>query len=468
MAASLVGPLALFGAGCPWNAFDDLKDQAPVQVIEKPKKFSSPLFGRHFLVLEDPGYERSLVVGGHFTDPLAVIRLKVNGQIHSTRVARLTMDDIVTADDRQRNLVEAMVRIGDSATGEPRVLLGVSQLDYLRRVTIPKEGSLLPETTRLYLVRPGGGTLSGLGGALAAGSFNGAATLDWAVAEDDFTFFVMDEDTTATGDASAVIACPVPNPGGAHPSTDRAIAAGRFFEADAPGIQAAAVGIPRTGSGEVRIYRFPGGYVDCNNADLLQAPVGAPGDAPFFGTALLVADLNEDGLDDLVVGSPDGANSRVYVFMSGGTAGSRSLEDTPTYTLQPEDGGAVEFGAALGLADLDGDGTPELLVGDPGAPFGTNTGRVHIFKAAWSQGDPVGEEAVVGDPSAKASMTGIDLKDPTTGFGRSMAAMGWGNPGWAGEELIVGAFEHIFAFFLTTLTGDHPTGDASNLADPRF
>lgn len=461
---ALLGALALLLCGCPWNGFDDLERDAPVQVIERPDKFSSPHFGRHFVVLHDTGFERTLVVSGQYTDPLAAITLDGRGQIKSTRIARVDQNDLILTDDRQKNLVEAMTRISDSAAGHPRFLVGVPQYDYLRRVTVPPTGDLQPEAERIYLPPPGGAyTFQNLGGALTAGPLGGGAELDWVVAEDNYTYFVLDENTN---DASSVQPCAVPNGTGAFEATGRGLVTGRFFEADPAGQHAAALGVPNTSGGEVQLYRFSGDVVGCAPT-VLQAPVTAPGESVYFGRALLAADLNGDGLDDLVVGSPDAGNSRVYVYLTDGPAGARTLQPAPAYTLAPAEEGAVTFGDALGLADLDGDGTPELLVSDTEAPYHTNKGRVHIFQASWATGGPATEEALIGDPSPKAEFLGADLKDASSGFGACLGALRWGNPEWPGEELIVGAQELLFAFFLTTLPGDDETGDATRTPDPR-
>lgn len=77
-----------------------------------------------------------------------------------------------------------------------------------------------------------------------------------------------------------------------------------------------------------------------------------------FGIALAsVGDLDGDGVTDLAVGAPgEGLGGRVYLF-SGATGDLlRTLIGPP---------GGVAFGHALALAgDADGDGTPDVLVGD--------------------------------------------------------------------------------------------------------
>ncbi len=443
---------ALLVTSCTWGGFDDLEKKAPVQVLQRPGKFSSPQFGSHMLALSHPDHPRTLVVSGQYTDVLAVIKLGDNGGIQSTRVASVGSGDLMDAGDRQGNLVQAMTRISDSTDGEPRILVGVPRFQYLRRVTITAEGPLLAEPAQLRVVKPLGGELGNLGGALAAGQFDSADASDWAVAEDDYTFFILNE----SFDASNVLSCEVPNSGDAMEATGRGLVAGRFFAGDPAGQKAFALGVPRNTGGEVWLYRFESGTVNCN-AMHLTPPASEPGDPQQYGTALGVYDLNHDGVDDLVVGMPDGSFSRVFVYLSGGT----TLNPTPAYTLDTQEPGAVQFGAAIGFVDLDGDGVKEIIVGDPQADYGDNLGRVHIFGADWAHGGTVTEE-VVGDLAQKETFAGADLKEASMNLGTEIVGLDWGNPDWSGEELVVGASELIFVYYLSTWAGD-----TEETSDPR-
>jgi hypothetical protein len=101
------------------------------------------------------------------------------------------------------------------------------------------------------------------------------------------------------------------------------------------------------------------------------------------GTALVVTDMNGDGIDDLLSGVPEedlGENDRgaVSIYL-GSKAG---LEKEPDRVLAGESPNH-RFGSAVIAADLDGDGAPEIIASAPGAknPFAPacEGGRVYVI-----------------------------------------------------------------------------------------
>lgn len=107
------------------------------------------------------------------------------------------------------------------------------------------------------------------------------------------------------------------------------------------------------------------------------------------GTAVARGDLNEDGLLDLVVGSPGatrggqrgaGAVSVLLGREDGSFSRPRVLDQGSLRSRRVPEAGAG-FGAALAIADLDADGYDDVAVGAPGATVAgaTEAGLVTIF-----------------------------------------------------------------------------------------
>ena len=102
-----------------------------------------------------------------------------------------------------------------------------------------------------------------------------------------------------------------------------------------------------------------------------------------YGAAVLAQDVNNDGIDDLLVGAPYddrlGATTGGVYFYYGSKNG---LSQTPDVVLDhPLLQLNASFGSSLHRIDLDGDFRPELLVGaDRDDTTGTDRGAIWIFQ----------------------------------------------------------------------------------------
>ncbi len=121
-----------------------------------------------------------------------------------------------------------------------------------------------------------------------------------------------------------------------------------------------------------------------------------------LGAALAVADMDGDGLLDLVTGAPGAAGGAGRVAMWAGPLSGAAAVDEGTVQ---RDGGATgdAAGAALAAgADVDGDGYGDVLIGAPGADSGAggawwidgpHTGAAVLDAAAFIGGGTPGDQA---------------------------------------------------------------------------
>ena len=137
-----------------------------------------------------------------------------------------------------------------------------------------------------------------------------------------------------------------------------------------------------------------------------------------FGSAVAVGDVNNDGYADIAVKSDQG----VYLYLSG--AGGLSAP----ILIQGPNTATTKFGTALLIADIDNDSLPDLIITSPEDSVGAYTanGAVYVYRASsqyWQQATPQFDMAIsisqanakLGDSLAVADIDGDKLPDLMVG-----------------------------------------------------
>ena len=160
------------------------------------------------------------------------------------------------------------------------------------------------------------------------------------------------------------------------------VAAGDFNGDGVADVAIGAPGMPFKFLGVVGgVQLFPGG------ASGPQAATGSFSPAiqnSGLGTSVALAgDMNADGFADLAVGAVSRSavdSGAVYLFR-GNSAGSLG---TPATLRAPGPRQGDSFGASVAWADVNGDGLSDLIVGSPTwtGPLGANQGRVFVYMAS--------------------------------------------------------------------------------------
>jgi hypothetical protein len=171
--------------------------------------------------------------------------------------------------------------------------------------------------------------------------------------------------------------------------TDTAVVVAADFDQD--GHEDAAVGVPESDLSAPQggaVFFFRGSPDGFRGEEVAWRLTGTTTTAA-FGTALAAGDLDGDGRPELAVGAP-GADvtvadsGAVYLYRFG--AGGPALLRAPLTGT----GGRGRFGSAVQLADMNGDGGLDLVVGSPAADLAVANnvrGVVDVFQ--WERGAPI-------------------------------------------------------------------------------
>ncbi|MBL8617059.1 MAG: FG-GAP repeat protein [Deltaproteobacteria bacterium] len=192
------------------------------------------------------------------------------------------------------------------------------------------------------------------------------------------------------------------------------------------------------------------------------------------GSAVLWADLDGDGVDELLIGEQNRDNGatadvgRVYLA-DGAATGAVLLSDLP-YLRGVE--AADRLGQYLGAGDIDGDGVEDLLLGE--AKDGSDQGAVHLvsgadFPATNSTPEAVASTtirgALAGDFFGTAVVVAGDIDGSPDGLPELWLGAQRANAGLAGEGagyLLYGGLMGLGAVTVDTLPGVRLNGGTAS------
>ncbi|MFT5583898.1 MAG: hypothetical protein ACI9VR_001482 [Cognaticolwellia sp.] len=285
------------------------------------------------------------------------------------------------------------------ADGYQELVVGAGDVDQL--YVYPGSASGLDTASEEIL----SSSLGSFGGPLASGDVNGDGYPDLAVQDGSNTATVSILHGSASGLNSTSEYSISASDGAALDAFGAALSMAGDLNGDGYAdliVGATRADAPLAESGALYIYLGSSTGLSASSEQKL-VPSDSVG-THYFGTdAIIVADQDGDGLDEVAVGAP-GDNSftgAVYLYFGSSTGVSAATESKITVS------GTYHFGSTLSAADVDGDGYSDLLVGSPRGPVsGSGSGRVYTFYGAATgldtlSPDSLGEASYQSDFGAK-------------------------------------------------------------------
>lgn len=429
--------------GCSWSDFDDLSEKAPAVKINQNGDPASASFGDSLV-----GLERSeggtLLISGNGGAVLGKALLTTEGGIHYSQLSKIKE----YLNNPNRILAMAPVPIsppvGDnngpyayvaSATGEGDMVkvMDVSNLRPANSDSIKPLSSWQP-------------AISDFGLSLAAANLgSGASREDLVVgARDAVVLLRVNAETKWPNfilDKPMILAEGTDWPKGGF----KTLAVGKLDAGSTDSVDEIVAGIPDQNA-VVIIYNIQ----DCwqklaedppQACDKMFHRLPVPDGANGFGSALLVADVDQNGQAELVVGASNSNQVFVYSFANLGPLATVKSLPNPQRTLTAP--GAGSFGAALAFGRFD---TQEytLAVGAPSTTVSEVEKAGKIFLFSPGQESPIGEGVSLASPEANALL------------GRTLTILPFHVPSQeqAYDVLAASGQEAVFLFF-NYLTPNH-------------
>ncbi|MEN9787908.1 MAG: hypothetical protein RLZZ299_3172 [Pseudomonadota bacterium] len=207
------------------------------------------------------------------------------------------------------------------------------------------------------------------GGTVRAGGWGGGMGVDWlcdVAPVSGRSAWIADRGVRPSRPAVTAEELPMPWYGdSALDGAGEVVAAGDLNGDDVADL---AIGSPVLGAGEVTVVARP---ADGGRLDDVPVHVTHPTSGVRLGRALAFADLDADGLDELVVGAPQAESGAGVVYVWEDVLSSASHTPTTASAAWTGPSGS-RFGGAFAVGDADGDGADDVLVGAPNFASGSN------------------------------------------------------------------------------------------------
>ena len=205
---------------------------------------------------------------------------------------------------------------------------------------------------------------------------------------------------------------------------------------------------PTAGTGTIEIWRSDNGVTpDYGRLEVYPPSGSIPGNKLGEVTAMRLADLDNDGLSDLVVGTKTGATTGQVLFFH--NEGKSSLFSRFTYRSSHDlDSWAV---TSLACLDVNGDGYTDVVAGTRTGP---NTGQLLYFRNEYSTPFTFVVDRKVGAPGIVTALIAGDFGGDPSHMDIAM--------GWRDSDTGYGGGVEVFFCDIGTLpsSGTDPSGGA--------